>query len=124
MGIVYTPDGAIGKSFLRSRSAVRLIQGPIESGKSTLSAMALYSRMCTYPRGPDGLRRTKFLAVRNTYPDLESSTVPTFLNWFPEDVYGKMSWGEPYTYEMKFLDVRSTVVFRSFADDGPDVLRR
>lgn len=100
-----------------------IIQGPIESGKSVAAAGCIYAAMCMVPRWHKGLRKSRWLVTRNTYPDLEQSTIPTWLHWFPESTYGKFSWSEPYTHYMKFKDVEAEVVFRSFEDDRPDTLK-
>lgn len=100
-----------------------IIQGPIESGKSVAAAGLIMSAMCSVPRWRKGIRKSKWLVCRNSYPDLETSTIPTWLHWFPEEAYGKFSWSEPYTHKMKFLDVEAEVVFRSFGDDSQDTLK-
>lgn len=101
-----------------------ICQGPIESGKSVgIGLASIYAGMCLTPRWDNGIRRSRWLVTRNTYPDLENSTIKTWLDWFPEDIYGKFSWSEPYTHEMKFLDVEATVVFQSFGDDKPETLK-
>ena len=100
-----------------------IIQGPIESGKSVAAAACIYMGMCLTPRWHKGLRKSRWLVARQSYPGLETSTIPTWLHWFPEHVYGKFSWSEPYTHYMKFLDVEAEVVFRSFEDDKPDTLK-
>jgi hypothetical protein len=100
-----------------------IIQGPIESGKSVAAAGCIYGAMCLTPRWDKGKRRSKWLVTRNSYPELQTSTIPTWLHWFPEEVYGRFSWSEPYTPYMKFLDVEAEVVFQSFADDKPETLK-
>src|SRR5690348_9203034 len=99
------------------------IQGPIESGKSVGAAACIYGAMCLTPKWHGGIRKSKWLVTRNSYPELQTSTIPTWLHWFPEDVYGKFSWSEPFTHYMKFEDVEAEVVFQSFADDKPDTLK-
>lgn len=119
----FVPPGPIAAAFLASSSPIRIIEGPIESGKSTTCAMALYKRMCTMPRMQDGKRRSRWLVTRNTYPDLRGSTVETWLNWFPPEHYGRFYDTEPYIHEMRFADVEADVIFESFLDDRDDVIR-
>lgn len=102
---------------------VGIIQGPIESGKSVAAAGCIYAAMAMVPRWHKGIRKSRWLVTRSSYPELETSTIPTWLGWFPENVYGKFSWSEPYTHYMKFKDVEAEVVFQSYADDKPDTLK-
>lgn len=102
---------------------IGIIQGPIESGKSVAAAGSIYAAMCMVPKWDKGIRRSRWLISRPTYPELETSTIPTWLSWFEEQTYGKFSWSEPYTHHMKFQDVEAEVVFMSFADDKPDTLK-
>lgn len=119
----FYPPGPVAAAFLASTARVRIIEGPIESGKSSTSAMAMYRAMCEFPRDADGKRRTRWLVTRNTYPDLRGSTVETFLDWFPPQTYGRFYDTEPYLYEMRFRDVVADVHFESFLDDRDDVIR-
>ncbi len=120
---IYRPSGPTIADFLRSKSPIRFIEGPIESGKSTACAMAIYVGICTMPRMRDGKRRSRWLVTRNSYPDLRGSTVETFLNWFKPEVYGKFRDTEPYTFSMKFRDAEAEIVFESFLDDRDDTIR-
>ncbi|TXH12883.1 MAG: hypothetical protein E6R03_12150 [Hyphomicrobiaceae bacterium] len=119
----FKPPGPISAAFLLSTAPINIIEGPIESGKSSTSANRLYKAICTAPRSRDGKRRSRWLITRNTYPDLRGSTVETWLNWFPPDVYGRFYDTEPYLHEMRFLDVEADVIFESFLDDSDDVIR-
>ena len=120
--------GPIANRYLVSQSPIRIIQGPIESAKSSTSAMCLYAAMCTMPRWKDGKRRSRWLVTRTTYPELRGSTVETFLYWFPPEVYatpggGKFYDTEPYYYEMRFRDVVADVIFEAFPDDKEETIR-
>lgn len=101
----------------------RIIGGPIESGKSVTCAAALYAAMCTMPKDRSGKRRSRWLVTRSTYPELRGSTVETFLKWFDPAIYGKFRDSEPYSYQMRFLDVEAEVVFESFLDDRDETIR-
>jgi hypothetical protein len=101
-----------------------IIQGPVESGKSVGTAGSLYAAICNVPPWDNGVRRSRWLVTRNTYADLERSTLKTWLDWFPESDYGNVKGREPYTHEMKFEDVDAEVTFMSFEDDRLEILRR
>ncbi|MBL4538336.1 MAG: hypothetical protein JKP96_06660 [Oceanicaulis sp.] len=94
------------------RVLIDICQGPVESGKTLGSIAKIYYEMCTMPRCKDGIRRSKWLIYRATYPELKETVVPDFLEWFPEAVYGEFSENsEPMTYKMRFADVEAEVVF-------------
>lgn len=113
------------RAFLSDTTAdVKLVQGPVESGKSGACMTQIYIWMCTMPRCRDGIRRSRFLIVRPTYGELLTSVIRDFLEWFPEDQYGKFKSTEPYSYKMKFRDVECTVDFVSYADTAPDTLKK
>lgn len=109
---------------LEDEADVCLIEGPIESGKTTGAIGKLYRWMCTMPRCTDGIRRTRLLVVRPTYGELLETVVKDFLEWFPEEVYGSFKWSEPYKYTMKFLDVECEVVFMALMDAKKETLRK
>lgn len=65
--MIFKPPGPVALEFLLSTSPIRIIEGPVESGKSTTSAMALYKAMCEIPKQRDGKRRSRWLVTRNCY---------------------------------------------------------
>ncbi len=101
--VSYEPGGAVSESFLLSDAFIRGIKGPIGSGKSVACCNEIIVRGCEQEPGRDGVRRTRWAAVRNTYPELKSTTIETWLDWFPEDVFGKMRWDVPITHCIEFV---------------------
>lgn len=122
---VYRPDGATLERYLDSRANVVCIQGPVRSGKSVASIMRIYEAMMSAPI-TQGKRRSRWLVIRNSYGDLLQSTIKTWLDWFPEKLYGEFKWTPPYRHLMKFGDVEAEVVFESFAgeEDIPSLKSR
>lgn len=73
----YTPP-TIGR-FLASQAFVRGIRGPIGSGKSTTCCFEIMRRAFEQPPSPrDGVARTRWVIVRNTYPELRTTTMRTW----------------------------------------------
>jgi len=122
----YRPDGVTLRRYLMSTANVVCIQGPVRSGKSVASIMRIYMAMMAVEPDHTGKRRSRWLVVRNTYTDIEQSTLKTWLEWFPEKTYGKMKWTPPYVHHMRFGDVEAEVVFESFAgeEDIPSLKSR
>ena len=73
--------------FHRDESFVRGLMGPIGSGKSVACTEEI-KRISFHVQEPDetGTRRTRWAIIRNTYPELKSTTIRTFADWFPEPV--------------------------------------
>ncbi len=71
------------EQFHADDSFVRGIMGPINSGKSSACVMEIMRRAKT--QAPyHGIRRTRHLIVRENYPKLVSTTIKSWLEWFPE----------------------------------------
>lgn len=63
-------------------SIFKLIMGPIRSGKSTASCAEIIKRACAMPISKDGVRRSICAIIRNTYPELKTTTLLTWKRWF------------------------------------------
>ena len=116
----YSPPPT-GLRFMQSAAQVRLILGPVGSGKSTVCCMEIVRRASEQERSRDGLRHTRWAIVRNTKQQLKDTTLKTWLEWFPDGVAGK--WKESdMSYTLRFGDVVAEVLFRAL-DDPEDVKR-
>ena len=72
-------------------STLAAIMGPLGSGKTVGSVQKLFDWACTQEPDKDGIRPTRFGAIRNAYPDLMDTTIPDFLElWEP---FGKFNAG-------------------------------
>lgn len=111
---------AIG--FHRSDAFVRGIRGPFGSGKSVACCWEIFMRARAQIPGVDGKRKTRWIVARNTQPQLETTTIKTWLDWFPENVFGRMSRKPPFTHHLKFGDVEAEVIF--LALDKPDDVKK
>lgn len=103
---------------------VDIVQGPVESGKTAGSFAKLYKAICTMPRSKDGIRRSRWLVHRQTYPELWDTVIPDFKEWFPEEQYGKIKGNEPVVYSMRFLDVEAEIVFMAIPDESEKTLKK
>jgi hypothetical protein len=101
----YAPDGETLAAFMLSDAFVRGIRGPIGSGKSVCAGIELFRRACQQRPGPDGIRRTKGVAIRNTQPELKTTTIATWLQWFPEAQWGKFNWQPPFVHRVRVGDI-------------------
>jgi hypothetical protein len=88
--MTYRPPGAIAEGFLRDRSPVRWIMGPIGSGKTNVCLFDALTIATQMPVCIDGVRRFKGFVFRDTYTKLWDTLIPSWWQWFPESV-GKWS---------------------------------
>lgn len=110
IALTYRVTAPTLRRFHESRAFFRGIRGPFGSGKTTACIMELAMRAAAQAPGPDGVRRTRWLVVRNTAPELLSTTIKSFQQWFPPET-GKWSFDSPITFTLRRGDVHSEFVF-------------
>jgi len=77
------------RDFSRDDSFIRGLMGPFGSGKSSGCVIEILRRSQTQDPSKDGIRRTRWAVIRNTYPQLKDTTIKTFHQWLPPDKFGK-----------------------------------
>jgi hypothetical protein len=101
-----------------SRAPIRGIKGPLRSGKSWgISHELGLKAMEQEPNPNDGMRRTRWAIIRNTYRELEDTTLATWLTVWPEDIFGKFN-HRSMTHKMRFNDVEADFLFRALDKPG------
>ena len=108
---VYRVPGPVMRSFFMSNTFVRGIKGPVGSGKSVGCAAEVMRRASEQKPNQDGVRRSRWVIIRNTGPELKTTTIKTWLDWFPEGRYGKFNWAPPFTHMIRVGDVELEVIF-------------
>jgi len=106
------------KRFALSNDRIRCIMGPFGSGKSSGCVMEIVRRANMQAPGPDGIRRTRWAVVRNSYGQLKDTTIKTFHDWFPPSVFGEWRVTDHSYIMTKFPGVHCEVMFRAL--DRPD----
>lgn len=92
------------------------IRGPFGSGKSVGCVHKIMMAASQMPKGKDGKRRSRWLVVRNSYRELEDTTIRTWKEWVPENVFGIFK-SQAKVHEVRFNDVELDVLFRSLDND-------
>ena len=119
-----------GTKFHRDNSRKRLIMGPFGSGKSSIMCQEIFRKASRQRPGSDGIRKTRWVVIRNTYSQLKDTTIKTWLDWFPEDKYGRFYHAPPPEHRMRWqvedkvggvTSVEADVLFRAL--DRPDQIR-
>lgn len=95
----------------------RGLRGPVRSGKSTAMTAEILHRAHKQRPHQSGVRRTRWVVVRNTYRELEDTTIKTWLMWYPEDIFGKLN-RRTMTHHLRFNDINAEVMFRAL--DRPE----
>jgi hypothetical protein len=75
--------------------------GPLGSGKTYASIDRILKTMTEQAPNRDGIRPTRWVATRNTYPDLMTTTVKDFMAVFKDLGELRMGGMEPPTFSMK-----------------------
>ena len=88
--------------FLNDDSFVRGLMGPVGSGKTYASLAEVMLRAVKQPPSPEtSIRYSRFAVIRNSYPELRTTTIKTWQEIFPEAVWGEMRWSPPITHHIK-----------------------
>jgi len=120
--LTYKPDGDVIKQFMKDTSFFRGLRGPVGSGKSVSCCVEILRRALEQKPSEDGIKRSRWAVIRNTNPQLKTTTIKTWLDWFPEETWGKFTWSVPYTHKIKKGDLELEVIF--LALDRPEDVKK
>ena len=107
--------------FFVSDKFVNLITGPVGSTKTTAGIVKIAHEAQRIKACHDGIRRSRCIWIRQSREQLRDTSIPDFLRWFPDGVWGHYQKTE-YKFVMRFGDVECEVLFRGL-DDASDVRR-
>lgn len=79
------PVGPVSARFVQDRSYITTIMGPYGSGKTTSCFQKIIWATMWQNPGPDGVRRSRGVVVRDTYQQLKSNVMNDFFAWFKKD---------------------------------------
>jgi hypothetical protein len=119
------PLGQVAGEFYLDNSEVACIMGPVGSGKTNAACLRIARHIMEEHPKEDGVRRSRWVVVRNTGPQLRDTTIKTWLEVFPESQYGKLV-GNPPRQVWNFKPrgsphpIYAEILFRSL-DDASDV---
>lgn len=120
-----TFPGPVAEAYYWDDADVVGIQGPVGSGKTTTKMKRKLRRAIMMPRSVvDGVRRYKVLFIRETYRQLWSTTIPSYLETFPKAM-GTWSGGrgDPVTHVINFEDEHGPIEFiAEFMAFGDDII--
>ncbi len=96
------PVGPKAEAFVNDRRLLTGIMGPVGSAKTTSCIRKIVNSALWQKPGPDGVRRVRWAAVRNTYPQLERNVLNSWFTWFPKT---KTNWNGKEMCQRLNLDV-------------------
>lgn len=106
----YIPP-ATAKLFHDSTKKVRLAFGPVGTGKSVTTQIEVIKLASLQAKNTNKKRCSRWGVFRNTYPELKSTTLKTWADWFPEQYFGKIKWDSPITQTIHIKDWNVEVLF-------------
>jgi len=121
LSLSYTPPGPVLRAFLTSDAFVRGVMGPIGSGKSTACIMELLRRAAQQKPGPDGRRASRWAVIRNTFPELKTTTIKSWHQWVPASTGRWRDSGPPMHH---IVDDALDLEVMFVALDSPDDVRK
>ena len=118
----YKAPGPIVKAFMKDDSFFRGLRGPVGSGKSVSCCIEILRRALAQAPNEDGIRKSRWAVIRNTNPQLKTTTIKTWLDWFPEEEWGRFMYSVPFTHNIKKGDIELEVIF--LALDRPEDVKK
>jgi hypothetical protein len=70
--------------FHASNKVVRGLMGPVGNGKTVACVNEMHRLAVMQQPNSEGVRKTRWAIIRNTYPELRTTTLNTFKQWIPE----------------------------------------
>ena len=117
---VYEPLPTLRK-FHESGAQIRAIVGPVGSGKTTAATWEGCYYIPDFMKKRYGINETRGVVVRNTYRELQDTTIRTILRNFPWGAGGDVK--EPTDYFLNYPDGKKVeVMFRSC--DRPEDVKK
>lgn len=107
------------RDFHEDPNEIRCVVGPVGSGKTTAAAWELCYYLPQELLDRYKIKKTRWVVVRNTYPELIDTTQRTLFEWFSWGKYNK----NEKTYILNYQDGKTVeILFRSC--DNPDDVKK
>lgn len=123
-------DRTLKRFLFDFESRVAPLMGPIGGGKTTTAIMKAALKTSVTPPNAQGVRQRRFLVVRDTYRNLDRTTIKSWKEWFPAEAgVWRGGKGEPSEHDLvwageKGTECRLHVDFVAIGDnDVEDVCR-
>lgn len=121
LSLDYAAPGRNLAQFIRCDDFVTGIMGPYGSGKSTACVMKILRKAAEQRQGRDGKRHSRWAVIRNSFPELRTTTIKTWHQWVPEYLGSWRAAGPP-THRITEGDLDLEIMF--LALDKPEDVRK
>lgn len=112
-------DAPVSTRFMASEAREQYLIGPVGSGKSTACLVKVGKLAFEQQPDPDdGVRRSRFVVVRNTYRQLHDTTLKSWMDWYGESGSERRFIKSESKYIFDYEDLQCEVLFRAL--DKPD----
>ncbi len=127
------PQGKVLQAYSDSRAPISIIRGPLGSGKTVQTILKVFELMCeqepvSLNNHPNfNVRLSRWVAVRNTYQELFSTTIKDWLEIHGDIGEFKQGSKEPPNHKMRFhlddgTEVKAEIYFIAF--DRPEHVKK
>ena len=118
---IYTPDKTIkyipsktALKFHQSKAIVKGLMGPVGSGKTTANFADMILEAVYMPKCRDGVRRYRNVVIRNTYSELVTTSLKTWMAWYGELGNARLRETTPIRYTSQFNDANGLIEVEIF----------
>jgi hypothetical protein len=84
----WSSPGPVSDAFVATDAPVSVLMGPAAGGKTVTSLQRGVFTAFRWPETEPGVRRCRFLVMRQRMTDMEASTIPSWLAWYPRSLGG------------------------------------
>lgn len=105
----FAPDGRVLEDFYYSWKRHNVCVGPLGSGKTICSIHKIFDAICEQPMDKSGVRRSRWLTIRNTENDLLGTTMRDWFEFIPQSL-GRFNQKSPMTHYLEFDNSDGTPV--------------
>jgi hypothetical protein len=113
--------------FFNSRKRVRILLGPVGSGKTVVSCIDPFAVAMSQAPGKNNVRPFKLAVVRNSMPELWRTTIETWLGIYDESICGMLRRSTPIGHNIIIPDLGdgTSLDFQAefFGLDRPDQVK-
>jgi len=107
------------RKFHNCDSFIRALMGPFGSGKSSGCVVEIVARSLAQTPSPlDGIKRSRWAIIRNTFPQLNDTTIRTVQQWLPPGLFGTYTQHNHLYKITRFDGTEIELMFRAL--DRPD----
>lgn len=122
---IYAPSPT-GYLFEKDNSFVQLVMGPYGSGKTTMCLQKIVKLASQMPKWSNGRSKSRWAIIRNTSPELHSTTLKSWISWFGElgDIVPRQKPILTYNHTFRTLDGIVELELMFIALDREDDIRK